>query len=176
MLWPILILAALVLLGGGTAFAAADSTGTTDTGTSSFLDSLFPVPAVSDVGGVMGSSYSAAAQAFAKQEGFGVAGARPTRNNNPGDLRPPNGNPNYWSGQVGVDSGSFAIFATAGDGWAALETDIRVHSSRNPNQTLAGFVSQFAPASDGNNSTAYANGVAADLGVTPDVTLSELFS
>ena len=63
--------------------------------------------------------------------------------------------------KVGVDAHGFAVFYTMEDGWVALETNLRVHCTRNPNQLLSQYVAQYAPASDGNDPADYAREVAA---------------
>jgi len=109
-------------------------------------------------------------QAIAKEEGWGIPGARPTRNNNPGDLRAPMGLSTFWDGQTGTDSGGFAIFESEFWGWRALQVDIQTHARKNPEQSLAGFIAQFAPSSE-NNTLAYTSVVADALGVNPVTTL-----
>lgn len=58
-------------------------------------------------------------QLVAKREGFGVPNSLPTRHNNPGSL--------VYAGQRGAVRGDrgFARFATAREGWEALERDLR---------------------------------------------------
>jgi hypothetical protein len=109
-------------------------------------------------------------EAIAKQEGYGVEGARPTRNNNPGDLKPPMGLSTYWDGQTGTDPEGFAVFATSEWGWQALRTDLSTHAFKNPEQSLAGFIAVFAPSSE-NNTRAYTEAVASALNVNPVTTL-----
>ncbi len=67
-------------------------------------------------------------QAIANLEGFGVAGNRPTRDNNPGDLK-------YAANMVGRDkpgSNGIAQFADVGDGWDALTQWVTSHIAKNP--------------------------------------------
>lgn len=125
------------------------------------------------------------ARAMAEQEGFGVAGARPTRNHNPLDLR-------GWPGYP-ADEGGFTVFPDDETGWAKAEEDLANHVSRYPLQTLLGFIAGgayphptsdggtveaywpgYAPASDGNDPALYAARVAAALGVTPQARLLDL--
>lgn len=56
---------------------------------------------------------------IARREGFGVAGALPTRLHNPGSLK--------FRRQRGARPGrrGFAAFERDADGWAALERDVR---------------------------------------------------
>src|ERR1700688_3838241 len=53
-------------------------------------------------------------QAIAAAEGFNVAGSRPSRNNNPGDLTS-----TFGFATTGTD-GMFPVFASVTDGWNAL--------------------------------------------------------
>lgn len=119
------------------------------------------------------------AEVIANEEGWGGTLSdgspnRPTRNNNPGDLKPPNGAGNFWAGQVGVDSEGFAIFATANDGWAALMTNIRAHIARHPGQTILQWIESYAPASDGNDPASYAAAIAAAVGSSVQTALGDL--
>ncbi len=83
----------------------------------------------SDTGGSSSSSGSGdsmlrkLAQAIYDFEGSGPNTVA-TRNNNPGNMKPPDGSSNYWSGQVGVDSRGFAIFDWLDDGFTALMGDL----------------------------------------------------
>ncbi len=121
-----------------------------------------------DVAGALPATVATAiAQAIGQQEGFGVAGARPTRNNNPGDLR-------NWPPGYPTDDAGFTIFPNAETGWAALEQDIQEHAAGNPGQSLQTWIGEYAPASDGNDPIGYAASVAAAVGATPETTFQEL--
>lgn len=92
------------------------------------------------------------------------------QNNNPGNLRlstPP---------QTGASQGTggFASFDTPADGYAALINDVTVKVTNNPNDTLLDLINKYAPASDGNDPTTYANTVATALGITSDTKLSQV--
>ena len=113
-------------------------------------------------------------QVIGKEEGFGNPGERPTRNHNPGDLKPPGGKPNFWDGQTGVDAQGFAVFEDDLHGWAALHTDLRVAILRHAGATLQQFMGFYAPASDHNNPNAYAQLCATALGVPVTITLEQL--
>src|SRR5689334_9920299 len=75
-------------------------------------------------GAVVAKSYgkprSRFADAIAHAEGYYVPGSRPYRNNNPGDfvLAPP------ATKYTAKSDGTYAIFDTADDGWAALEDEL----------------------------------------------------
>jgi hypothetical protein len=96
---------------------------------------------------------------------------RPVRNRNPGDLRPHEYVP--WPGQVAVDGGPggpFSIFASPGDGWAALGLWIYQSCLIYHRNTAAAMIEVFAPASE-NDTAAYRFGVVARVGdgvIDPD--------
>ena len=108
------------------------------------------------------------AQAIATAEGYGVPGARPTVNNNPGDLV-------GWPGTP-TDSSGYSVFATPQAGWDALETQLGTISSGEsayytPDMTIAQMGDTWA---DGDSN--WAQNVAASLGVTssPATTASSI--
>ena len=83
------------------------------------------------------------AQAIGRAEGYGIRGTRPTRNNNPGDLRSVPGL--HYPGQVRTASGRYAVFATPAAGWAALEAQIvRVLEGRSRYYTLNTTINQMS--------------------------------
>lgn len=125
-------------------------------------------PAPAPVGGALPDSVAQAiAGAISQQEGYGVPGATPTVNNNPGDLR-------NWGGGYPTDSRGFTIFPDYATGYAALVTDIQNHAAANPDESIEDWIATYAPASDGNNPAAYAAAVAAAVGVDPSTTFSQL--
>lgn len=108
------------------------------------------------------------AQAMAKEEGFGIPGAIPTRNHNPGDLRHapgemhPDGSPN-----------SVGSFATDAEGWAALERQLQLYTVEHPGITVGDMITQyFAPAIE-NDTAAYVTYVCNAVGCTPDTQLTD---
>ena len=114
------------------------------------------------------------ANAIAQQEGFGNPGNRPTRNNNPGDLKYAG-----QSGATGKDSAGFAIFPDASTGFQALYNQLSKYISNFPNFSIlditAHYLGQASPTSDAQgNAFTYAAAVAGALGVDPSTTLSEL--
>src|SRR5208282_4855431 len=88
-----------------------------------------------------------AARLFAQREGFGKAGALPTRDNNPGDLRHAPGASHEPGNPDGI-----ASFKTVAEGWAALDRQLSLYAERG--LTLQQAVYRFAPPSE-NDSTAY---------------------
>lgn len=124
---------------------------------------------------------------------------RPQRNRNPADLRD-----SVWLGQDGNDAEKFCIFrpfdgtdfpesgelvaemksigARSLDFWGyrAARLDVTNHAAKYPGQTLLQFVAGdgdwpgYAPASDANDSAAYADALAKAIGVTTGATFQEL--
>lgn len=101
----------------------------------------------------------AAAKAIAKQEGWGVPGARPTRNNNPGDLRD-------WPPGFPRDAEGFTIFPSADAGWRNLYIDVQRHMAANPEQTVTDWIATYAEVA-GQELDQYAGAVAEALGIAP---------
>lgn len=102
----------------------------------------------------------------------GTTQNRPDRNNNPGNIR-------AWDQWYGVDSGGFTIFASPTDGFNAMVKDVTAkltgqskYSSKI--NTFKDLVSVYAPSTDGNDPTNYANVVAKQLGFTADTPVSQL--
>ena len=77
---------------------------------------------VEDLGGMVDTSETSVtqriAQAIAAAEGFGVAGARPTRNHNPGDMTA-----DLIGRSTGKD-GAFVVYANDEDGWQNLYAQV----------------------------------------------------
>jgi hypothetical protein len=105
-----------------------------------------------------------------------------TRQNNPGNLRPPGGSSSFWTGQIGVNPlNGIAIFATFEDGFNALLHDLSIKASKHPdwnlqnlfNVWLGGGPNTAPPAAEGNAVT-YAQYVADRLGVAISTTLGQL--
>ena len=120
-------------------------------------------------------------QAMARMEGWGVANARPTVNNNPLDLM--YGPEAIAFGATGTD-GRFAIFPDAETGWNAgrrwLSVPARFDAIGNLvggylGATLEQVINRFAPPSE-NDSSEYASNVSLWSGValTDVVTESNL--
>lgn len=91
---------------------------------------------------------------------------RGIRNNNPGNVRAlPNGQ--QWAGQTGTDPNGYAVFGDPKDGVHASLTNLLGYQNNHGINTVQGIINRWAPASDGNNPTAYANFVAKAVGVKP---------
>lgn len=88
------------------------------------------------------------------------------RNNNPGNLRE--------QGDMGMDPNGFAIFSSYQVGFQALVNDLNAKIQKYPTYTIAQIMAIYAPASDGNNPTAYAQVVANALGVPVNTPISQL--
>jgi hypothetical protein len=100
------------------------------------------------------------ADAIEHAEGYGVPGARPTRNQNPGDLTS-----DLIGKAVGWD-GSFPIYATYADGRANLETEVEMMldgTSSIYDPTMS--ISEVAALYTTTQQAAWATNVAGYLGV-----------
>jgi hypothetical protein len=105
------------------------------------------------------------AQAIGREEGYGVPGALPTRNNNPGDLRHAPGEMHPPDAPNSVGS-----FATAEEGWTELERQLRLCAGRN--ETVAQLVAIYAPPSE-NDSARYLSDLCTFVGCTPQTLVSD---
>lgn len=109
------------------------------------------------------------AQAIASAEGFFVAGSRPARNHNPGDMTA-----DLIGKAIGFD-GPFAIYASDADGWANLYAQVNAwlkgHSSHATAESTIADLSQFYTAND---QTAWAANVANAAGVSIDTPIGEI--
>jgi hypothetical protein len=108
------------------------------------------------------------ANAIATAEGYGAnPNNLPTRSNNPGDI----GNTGF--AQQG--------YATAQDGWAALDNQVSemfngTSQHYNPNMTIAQVGALYAKNLDGTPNANWPTNVAGTLGVSPNTTLAQLAS
>ncbi len=107
--------------------------------------------------------------------------------NNPGDCRPSpvgylakyqpvviidtNTNPKYL-----YHKGKFAMFPTYAIGWEYLVNLVHYTAVKHPDWTILDFFKNWAPSSDNNNPTAYANNVAVKCGMPVNSTLAQLFT
>jgi len=96
----------------------------------------------------------------------GAQGSRGLRNNNPMNLRPSNFT---YLGQVGKDSAGHAIFSDVTFGIRAGVLELYTNYFKHGFKTLYQMISDFAPASDGNNVQAYVNFVSKKTGIPGNV-------
>lgn len=110
------------------------------------------------------------ADAIARAEGFGVKGARPTRNNNPGDIRTAGA---VYPGQRRVASGRYIVFTTPAAGWAALHAQLEhIVQGRSKHYTLNTTLNQMAKRYAEDSRPWIAN-VSKRLGVPGNTTLGQ---
>jgi hypothetical protein len=107
------------------------------------------------------------AELIAKEEGYGIPGALPTRDDNPGDLRH---SPHSYH-LPGAPNAIGEIDTTA-DGWNDLVRQLNLYVKENPDITVAGAIYCFAPPTE-NNSQAYLTYILNGLGCTGDTLLSD---
>ena len=98
------------------------------------------------------------------------------RNNNPGNIRP---SAQPWQGQVGIDSHGFVIFDSYENGRRALLISLTNAASGkssvySPDDSLYDFFSKYAPAADNNQPRIYAEYVAKQIGVDPEISIRQL--
>jgi len=105
------------------------------------------------------------AQLIAQREGFGVPGALPTRQNNPGDLV-------HAPGETHVPGEPDAIgsFENAEMGWDRLERQLTLYAERG--LTLRQMVSIYAPPPE-NDTAAYLKFLCQGLNCHADTLVSE---
>jgi hypothetical protein len=87
---------------------------------------------------------------------------RGVRNNNPGNIE---AGKTTWQGQVGSD-GRFATFETPEAGIRALGVNLLTYQEKHGLKTVEGIINRWAPPGE-NNTGAYVNAVAKELGVGP---------
>lgn len=108
------------------------------------------------------------ADAIAFAEGYDVAGSRPRRNNNPGDLE------TDVTGQACGRDGPYVVYRTPADGFAALEHQVRLMFGGshvyNPQMTILEVAERYTQT----DIEAWARNVAAKLGVGVGTRLGEL--
>jgi hypothetical protein len=92
---------------------------------------------------------------------------RGIRDNNPLNLQPLA--QGQWSGQTGTD-GRYATFASPEAGMAAADRNLQTYASKYGINTVSGIINRWSPPSE-NNTAAYIQTVAHDLGVDPNAKL-----
>jgi hypothetical protein len=105
------------------------------------------------------------AELISKMEGFGIPGAVPTRDHNPGDLRH-----SPHSSHEGEGSNDIGIIDNDADGWADLERQLQLYADRQ--MTLRAAIYAFAPPSQ-NDTEDYLDFVCQELGCTADTPVSQ---
>lgn len=105
------------------------------------------------------------AELIAKEEGYGIPGALPTRDDNPGDLRH---SPHSFHSPSAPDA--IGQIDTPADGWADLVRQLQIFADRG--LTVAQAIYEWAPPSE-NNTTQYLSYVASGLGCSSDTLLSQ---
>ena len=118
-------------------------------------------------------SVDALAHAIAKAEGYYTPGTIPNRFHNPGDLKSVRGQ--KYFGQVRVGKGGHIVFRNDAAGWFALREQLRKMIEGgsvfyNPSMTLRQIARKYA-----GNYRIWAKNVSKNLGVSPDMTIAELF-
>ena len=103
-------------------------------------------------------------EAIAREEGFGIAGDIPTRDNNPGDICA--GSFATAEGATGTDpkNGRFATFATPEDGFHALRDLLVKHYA---GMTIHDALNKYAPSVE-NDTSSYESHVCSWTGLTPE--------
>ena len=109
------------------------------------------------------------AEAIAFAEGFYVAGSRPARNHNPGDMTL-----DLVGKAIGKD-GPFVVYATDSDGWSNLYAQVEAwlngDSAHADSTSTITDISLFYTTTD---QTAWATNVANHLGVSTDTAIGEV--
>jgi hypothetical protein len=105
------------------------------------------------------------AELIAKEEGYGIPGSLPTRDNNPGDLRH---SPHSFHTAAAPDA--IGQIDNPADGWADLELQLQRFAERG--LTLEQAVEIFAPPSE-NDSVGYLAYICTGLGVPATTLVSD---
>lgn len=106
------------------------------------------------------------AELIAQEEGYGIPGARPTRLNNPGDLR--HGPHAHHSPDRPNDLGTYT---SPEEGEADLTRQLQLYADRG--LTLNEMVLAYAPPTDNNSPQAYLTYLCTGLGLPPTALVSE---
>lgn len=104
------------------------------------------------------------ARLISQEEGYGIPGSVPTRDNNPGDLRhsPHSEHPG--------DPNAIGVIDTPQDGWADLERQLVIFADRG--LTIRQAIYAFAPPTE-NDTERYLNFVCKGLGLPDNAPVSE---
>ena len=102
------------------------------------------------------------AQLIAREEGFSLAGVKPTRDHNPGDLE--------HAPHIYAFDGKIGIEPDDDSGWADLERQLQLYASRG--MTVRNMVQIYAPPSE-NDTQKYLNTLCEALAIAPDSLVSD---
>jgi hypothetical protein len=105
------------------------------------------------------------ARLIAQEEGYGIPGSVPNRDNNPGDLRH---SPHSFHAADAPDA--IGQIDTPADGWGDLERQLQLYADRG--LTLQQAIYEFAPPEE-NNSAQYLKYVCDGLGLPETATVAE---
>lgn len=94
------------------------------------------------------------------------------KNNNPGNCRFSTVGYLLKYEPVKESPDGFAIFTSYAIGWMYLENLVKSKVELNPSYTILSFIQNYAPSSDGNNPTAYAQFIATQLKVSTTYAMS----
>lgn len=128
---------------------------------------------VNDLGGYVDTSADTLtvklAEAIARAEGFYVAGSRPARNHNPGDMTA-----DLIGRSIGKD-GSFVQYSNDGDGWLNLYAQINAWlNGTSKHATAQSTIADIANFYTDTEREIWANNVANYLGVDTSTPIGEL--
>src|ERR1700722_16126854 len=105
------------------------------------------------------------AELIAREEGYGIPGDVPTRDNNPGDLRH---SPHSY--HLPGAPNAIGEIPPVAEGWEDLEHQLQLYAQRG--MTLRQAIYEFAPPTE-NNPSAYLNYVVKGLGdISPDTLMT----
>jgi hypothetical protein len=107
------------------------------------------------------------AELIAKEEGYGIPGALPTRDFNPGDLRH-----SPHSFHLPGAPNAIGQIDNATDGWNDLVRQLDLYVQDHPQWTVADAIYEWAPPNE-NNTEAYLNYVTTGLGCSAETLLSD---
>lgn len=113
----------------------------------------------------MSRLHSLLAELIAKEEGFGIPGAKPTRYNNPGDLRH-----SPHSAHKPDAPNDIGQIDTPEHGWEDLERQLVIFAERG--LTLKQLVDIYAPPNE-NNTAKYLAFICTGLGLDSDCTVTD---
>jgi len=111
------------------------------------------------------------AQAIGREEGFGIPGDVPTRNNNPGDLLHAPGETHPADAPHSVGS-----FPDAATGWTRLENQLVEYTTEHPGITLRQMIAQYYAPPPQNDPARYIQNVCSFLNCDPDDTVASLLA